>query len=560
MLDSSTSNSLTDQGLIVGGADTGLHLPTRVDTRSTADDTVRSPLQAAIRPAVAVSASGASVCEIATDDIGDSHQRLASARDSFVSSVYLLLALTVIQKALGFVRSVIVCKTLSPEEMGIWSMTMTFMATFMPFLMLSIPACFGRYFEQFEQRNQLKTFVWQSVRLMAIVFPLGMLAIAVMSRELSKLIYGSSDFQYLVLLSLLFAVPFACFGVCESMLTALRKSKSKTIGDFLNGLSFTVLAIALIFLRSPTAISICLAFAAAYAVAAGYAYWHLRRTYRSIDGQNDLLLFGPTWRRLAPVILLFWLSDFVVNLFFAVDRYMIVSLSPEKYGPTLEQVGNYESAHIMPLLLSSVTGIIARILLPYLSRDWEADERERVGLRVTLSVKAAALVLIFGSLAFYAVSDLMFAGLFQNKYSLGKTILPYVVFFYVGNGLAFLIMNYFWCCEKGGYGTVALLAGLVVNVAANAMLIPWMGITGAAIGTAFAVVAQLACLYGLAIRFGLRFDFRVLLVTAVSGSLLLGEEWTILILVAAVVQAAFFTFSREEWRMMRGSLPSAGVR
>ena len=481
-------------------------------------------------------------------------ERLESERDSFVSSVYLLLALTVIQKALGFVRSIIVCRTLSPEQMGIWSMTLTFMATFMPFLMLSIPACFGRYFEQFEQRSQLKTFVRQSLGLMAIVFPLGMLVIAVLSREMATFIYGSSDFQYLVLLSLLFAIPFACFGICESMLTALRKSKPKTIGDFLNGLCFTLFAIGLIFLRSPTAISICLAFAAAYTVATGYAYWQLHQTYRSISGQHESLPFVPTWRRLAPVIALFWLSDFVVNLFFAVDRYMIVGLSPEKFGPTLDQVGNYESAHIMPLLLSSVTGIVARILLPYLSRDWENGDRLRVGLKVTLSVKVAALVLIFGSLAFFAISDLMFEGLFQNKYGLGKTILPYVVFFYVGNGLAFLIMNYFWCCEKGAYGTVALLVGLVVNVAANALLIPGCGISGAALGTAFAVVAQFGCLYGLAVRFGLRFDFRVVLVMILSGGLLLGEEWTVPLLIVATVQALFFTFRRDERRLLHATI------
>ena len=63
------------------------------------------------------------------------------------------------------------------------------------------------------------------------------------------------------------------------------------------------------------------------------------------------------------------------NLFDVVDRYMIIHLLPPAIGDALTEVGNYRSSRVLPLLLSSITVMIAGALLPHLSHDWEAGRR-----------------------------------------------------------------------------------------------------------------------------------------------------------------------------------------
>ena len=47
------------------------------------------------------------------------------------------------------------------------------------------------------------------------------------------------------------------------------------------------------------------------------------------------------------------------NLFDVVDRYMIVHLMPVRAAEALAEVGNYRSSRVLPLLLSSITVMIA---------------------------------------------------------------------------------------------------------------------------------------------------------------------------------------------------------
>lgn len=430
-------------------------------------------------------------------------------RDSFVSSVYLLLALTVIQKGLGFVRSIVICQNLSPEQLGMWSMTLTFVETLVPLLILSIPASFGRYFAQYESKGQLRAFIQQSICLMVCCFVGGLILLAWFRAPLAEWIYGDAQHTAMLATGLLVLVPFGIFGVLASILTGLRKSQTRTISEFINGVSFTVLAVTVVLLGQASAFSLAFAFATAYALASGYSLIRVSGMYRYLGEDQQPLVWKGTWLRLAPVIFVFWLSDFLTNLFFTIDRYMIINLSPARFGEPLEQVGNYEAAHVMPLLLMSFMAIVSKLILPYLSADWESGRRRLVSTKINLSVKLGGLALLGAATSFVLISDFLFDFLFRGKFPGGLEVLPFIVYFYVVSGLSFLVLNFFWCCEQGKFAILALFAGLVANVIVNASLLPTQGIVGAAIGTAFAVTTQFLIL-SLAARWqGLRTDWRV---------------------------------------------------
>ena len=76
--------------------------------------------------------------ETTPSDTSDaSPSRTAMVADSLASAVVTMFLLTIVQRGTGFLRSVLVCRFLSPEELGYWNMAKSF-------LVLAAPLdCFG---------------------------------------------------------------------------------------------------------------------------------------------------------------------------------------------------------------------------------------------------------------------------------------------------------------------------------------------------------------------------------------------------------------------------------
>ena len=68
----------------------------------------------------------------------------------------LLFCLTMIQRSVGFGRSILLCRWLAPEELGHWDLTLAFLELAAPIAVLSLPACFGRYVEHYRQNGHLR--------------------------------------------------------------------------------------------------------------------------------------------------------------------------------------------------------------------------------------------------------------------------------------------------------------------------------------------------------------------------------------------------------------------
>src|SRR5690606_33674978 len=77
------------------------------------------------------------------------------------------------------------------------------------------------------------------------------------------------------------------------------------------------------------------------------------------------------WRWLAPFALWMWLNDLLVNLFDVADRYMILHFSQGSEGHALASVGQYHSSFVLGTLIITFGEMVAGIVLPYWSRDWE---------------------------------------------------------------------------------------------------------------------------------------------------------------------------------------------
>src|SRR4051812_6423907 len=81
------------------------------------------------------------------------------APDTLAASVTILLVANLVQRSIGFGRSLLFCRWLSREELGTWEMAYSFLLLAAPVIVFGLPGSFGRFLERFRQRGQLRTFL-----------------------------------------------------------------------------------------------------------------------------------------------------------------------------------------------------------------------------------------------------------------------------------------------------------------------------------------------------------------------------------------------------------------
>ena len=144
--------------------------------------------------------------------------------DTLASSVVVLLVLAAVQRVVGFARGILVCRWLSPDELGQWDMAFGFLTLAAPLTVLGLPGSFGRYVEYFRQRGQLRTLIRRTAICSAILTMFSVGLIVTVPSLFSKIVFGrANETQLVVVLGITLAVVIA-FNYLTELLTALRRA------------------------------------------------------------------------------------------------------------------------------------------------------------------------------------------------------------------------------------------------------------------------------------------------------------------------------------------------
>ena len=200
--------------------------------------------------------------------------------------------------------------------------------------------------------------------------------------------------------------------------------------------------------------------------------WWLRRACRLLPETPAPLPQRELWSRLLPFTAWIMMINLLTSLFDLADRQMIIHCST---GNALAEVGNYRSSRVVPLLLASVTAMIAAVATPHLSCDWEAGRRGRVSAQMNLLLKVLAAALTAGAVLVLAAAPLLFQVAFRGKYAGGLAVMPWTLIYCTWFGLTIVAQKYLWCAERAGWWAWPWPLGLAVNVALNLLLLAAAG-------------------------------------------------------------------------------------
>ena len=458
--------------------------------------------------------------------------------DSLSASVMILLIMTVAQRMIGFGRGIMFCRWLEPEQLGQWDVAYGFLNFAASLTVLGLPGSFGRYVEYFRQRKEFHTFLKRTTAVSGLMCVAATVVIIIERNWFSQLIFGSSDETNLVVWLALCLATIIVHNFLMALFIAVRMYRIVTASQFVQGIGFAVLSLGLLCVWPAGAASVVIAYGVATIVSAiGATVW-LRRLTAGESPAKQPVPHSAFWAKLVPFAIWMWVTNLMANLFDLIDRYMIVHHSGMEVNEALRQVGYYHSSRIVPLLFVTVAGLLGSMITPHLSFDWELGRREVVVRRLNKVLKVLLYSLFAGSIAVLFIAPWLFEIAFQNKFQGGLAVLPWTLAYCTWFGTIAVAQNYLWCAERPGLSSFALLAGLVLNIGVNLLLLPTYGLEGAVWATTLANLAALMLVYYFSRANGMHVDSGTWILSLAPAALGLGPWISLGLLVAISILAA----------------------
>ena len=112
------------------------------------------------------------------------------------------------------------------------------------------------------------------------------------------------------------------------------------------------------------------------------------------------------------------------------------------------QVGQYHSSRVVPVLLIGVAELLANLLTPHLTQDWEAGHHHQVSVRLNLFLKFFGLGLVGASVAVLLAAPLLFGVAFEGKFAGGYHVMPWTLAYCCWTAITVMAQNYLSCAES----------------------------------------------------------------------------------------------------------------
>lgn len=461
------------------------------------------------------------------------------AGDSLVMGVVFMLGVTVVQRIVGFGRSLLFCSYLDDDQLGLWSLAFSFLLLAAPLAVIGLPGSFGRYVEHYRKHGRLRSFLIRTTLFSLVTTLLCVVGVWLGSRPLAWFLFKDPNRQSLVVWLAVALLTVIAFNFLTELLTALRMARAVSLMQFAHSMFFAVVGVALLAATPLGAEGVVIS----YTIASGIGFLGAAVfTFRSIaraSHDSKPLPNRDLWVKLLPFAGWVWVINLLSNLFEAADRYMILHFAPVDALAAQGMVGQYHSSRMLPILLVSVSAMLSGLILPYLTLEWERGDKQAVARLQKLSLKWMSIgFTAIGSIIMIG-SPFLFSVILRGKYDDGLSVLPWTFVYCIWFSLAGAAQNYLWCAEKAYLGSGALVVGLAANIGLNVLLLPILGLQGAVLATSVANLVALVAIYYYSHREGMTIDTGMVLTTLLPMSLALGGFVGVACVIGVAVVAVF---------------------
>ncbi|HXI93417.1 MAG TPA: oligosaccharide flippase family protein [Blastocatellia bacterium] len=191
------------------------------------------------------------------------------------------------------------------------------------------------------------------------------------------------------------------------------------------------------------------------------------------------------------------LFTFVLTLLQRVDLMLIKALSSPDATTASENAAYYSAAVDIANITYQIIVSVTFVIFPLISQSTFADDRARTQSYISKTLRYTLMVMALTATLFSSSAGGVLRVIYRETYQAGSPALRIVAFGMLFFGLLYIVTT---IISASGQPGVSLLLGvitLVTSTALNALLIPSLGLVGAATATTISMLVGtvLACAY-----------------------------------------------------------------
>ena len=239
---------------------------------------------------------------------------------------------------------------------------------------------------------------------------------------------------------------------------------------------------------------------------------------------------------LTPNTLIRWITD-------SSDRYMVT------YFLGLSQVGIYSASYAIGNLIHLFITPIQLILFPELSRLFDEGKIDEVKVYLGYSMKYFLLIAIPAVFGLSSLAKPMLKIFTTQEFVSGSTVIPFIALSGLLSGIFQIVINITHLVKKTKLNLFIHVFAALLNIVLNVLLIPSIGIVGAAIATliSYALMVIICILISFKhIQFNLNFGFilkSIMASSIMSGVIFCLNPYNIMGFFVSVLLGAFVYFA-----------------
>lgn len=427
------------------------------------------------------------------------------SKDRIGTSVILVFVLLFVERVFAFARGIVFARFLGTTEYGIYTLGLFIVPLMATVSSLGVLIAFGRYGTRYEASGQLHWFLRKTYILTVAAAALAAAAVIAFSAQVSGLIYGEASHRDIIVVAALSIPALLMIKNLSSTFMGLKLFRAGRLVESAQVGVYAAVGVVLVVI-SPTATTGAIAYVlAAFASVAIFSPLLLRYT-RSVEPVPKSGEESRFYRNLLGITIWYAVIPVLAQVFHFVDRFSLEHLmSTSDQGTYSAVIGLCETLSAIGLAVTSVT-------YPHVCATWERGDRDKAKKDLDLSVRILGLILLVAGIILVIFGKWFILLLLGREYLPGAVVIPYLAVFYLVTMQISLIAIYPPLIEKNYIVAIAYLFGLPSAVALNLLLIPILGMVGAALATLLAYVVIWAVVVGICWRFGLLLTRRTLLV------------------------------------------------
>ena len=427
------------------------------------------------------------------------------SRDRIATSVSIVLVFLIVGRVIVSVRGILFARLLGPDQYGIYTLAMFLVSLITTIATLGTQPAFPRYTPRYEASGHLRWFIKRIYLLTLVASLLLSVLLLVKPSFFSDLLYGRHLGGTIVIVAAI-SIP-ACLLQRNLSISfmALKFFRAGALQDLGQIVVFSAIGIPLLIVFR-SAISVLLGFTVATYLSIVLFLMLILRYLRRAEPTYEAADSEGFYRRLIKFSIWFLVTPLLSQVFLFMDRFWLQHLKG-----TYDQ-GVYSAVGALSEGVSAVGLAINNVIFPHISATWESGQRDRALGNLDVSMRVTGVIFLIVATLLVLFGGWIIVLLLGDQYAQGTQVLPYLLVFHTCTQLVWLIGVYPTLIEKTYVSTIGFALAIPVNFGLNQVLIPRLGMIGAALATMLSYVLLWIVVSVMCRGFGLRFSKKTLVV------------------------------------------------